>query len=468
MLDASFDDAEALVMERSRLPSDAVHLRLHNYNRDGTMEKALRVQWHEARDVLEEAALAFWTEFMPRIEGEVEAAHGGRVASLVQPMVALLARKHTMPIAEAWIADLTNVARDLYANGLQMPVYIVGMNRHMDLVMQGLRRKFADQPELRDQLCDAHRQTKIFELEILLAQVAWIDSDISVAKRTEKGLAFHGEVRDALTEAATRSMGLRQRLKSAAQTAQDTVGETIQVAEAAEQSATAMSDAARTAAGLIIAIDDVRTDFERANVITAKAADEAKRTVIISQELAARAEEIVSIVTLIRQIAGRTNLLALNATIEAARAGDAGRGFAVVAQEVKSLAIQTARATDDIAAKIAAIQMSTNAALSANEAIRAGVAEVNAGAEHLRAAFAAQSEKVSAITASIDETAMTARSMSDTICEVRAGTTAVVTEIEGLSLDFGFVDRGLKALESSTEQFIADVVTVRSLGLRAA
>ena len=83
-------------------------------------------------------------------------------------------------------------------------------------------------------------------------------------------------------------------------------------------------------------------------------------------------EAIESILSLIRDIAGQTNLLALNATIEAARAGDAGRGFAVVAQEVKSLASQTARATDDITTKITAIQQATRQTVEANGSIGNG------------------------------------------------------------------------------------------------
>lgn len=190
------------------------------------------------------------------------------------------------------------------------------------------------------------------------------------------------------------------------------------VAIAAEKSAAAMSDAARTAAGLITAIDEARTEFEEAHAITVEAADEATRTEAISRNLAQHAVEIASIVTLIREIAGRTNLLALNATIEAARAGDAGRGFAIVAQEVKSLANQTAQATDHIATKVAKVQTSADAAVTANVSIRAGVDRVTKVAENLRVAFAEQSAKVNSITAAIDDVAIRAKSMSDTISDL--------------------------------------------------
>lgn len=197
-----------------------------------------------------------------------------------------------------------------------------------------------------------------------------------------------------------------------------------QIATAAEQSAAAMNNAAQTAAGLITAIDDARLEFEEAHAITTEAADEATRTESISRDLAQHAVEIASIITLIREIAGRTHLLALNATIEAARAGDAGQGFAIVAKEVKSLAHQAARATDNIADKVDAVQTSADAAVRANVLIRAGVAKIISSAESLRSAFSQQSEKVTIITAAIDETAMTAKSMSETISGIRANSEA--------------------------------------------
>src|SRR4029450_552324 len=138
--------------------------------------------------------------------------------------------------------------------------------------------------------------------------------------------------------------------------------------------------------------------------VAPKAGSQADQAVKVSHALSGHVEAIESILGLIRDIAGQTNLLALNATIEAARAGDAGRGFAVVAQEVKSLASQTARATDDITNKITAITAATKQTVEANGSIQGTVEEVQTSADRIRQAMELQAQTVTMITAAVDHT----------------------------------------------------------------
>src|SRR3546814_1941632 len=149
--------------------------------------------------------------------------------------------------------------------------------------------------------------------------------------------------------------------------------------------------------GLVRAIEQVRTEVESSAGVANLAAEQAGQAVAVTESLSAHAKAIESILGLIRDVAGQTNLLALNATIEAARAGDAGRGFAVVAQEVKSLAAQTAAATDDIASKISAIQAATRQTLDASVSISSTIANVVHSAGRIREAMETQAQTVTGI-----------------------------------------------------------------------
>ncbi|MET0370240.1 MAG: methyl-accepting chemotaxis protein [Sphingobium sp.] len=288
----------------------------------------------------------------------------------------------------------------------------------------------------------------------LIANVA--ASDEAEAQRVERQRyreLFEQRIMSEIDGASHLGESLREQAKDASAATRGMLGKASEVAAAAEQSALAMREAARTSAGLIRAIEDARTEVESAADVAQRAARQSGDAVSMSATLSEHAKSIESILGQIRDIAGQTNLLALNATIEAARAGDAGRGFAVVAQEVKSLANQTARAIDDIAGKIADIQTSTRQSVETNQRIRDTVGEVQASAERIRHAMDAQAQTVTMITAAVDETALAADSMSTTISAIRQDTEVVASEIDQLERGFTSVEGKLSSLRGASSDF---------------
>ena len=239
--------------------------------------------------------------------------------------------------------------------------------------------------------------------------------------------------------------------------AADTGDRAAAVASAAAQTSLSMTGIADRGRMLAEAFAAINADTTRAKAAAENAVGLVGEGGARMRQLIRSAESIDAVIALIGEIAGQVNLLALNATIEAARAGDAGRGFAVVAQEVKSLANQTARATDDIAGKIAAIQSATRGTVETNASIRNTVQEVQASADRIRGAMEIQAQTVTAITAAVDETALAADSMSATIGAIREDTESVASDIERVGQGFAALDAELGALKNSAGEFVAKV-----------
>ena len=172
-------------------------------------------------------------------------------------------------------------------------------------------------------------------------------------------------------------MSLEPTAKAVTATSERTLLEIASVASASEDAAENVQAVAAAAEELSASIREIGTQVNRASQIAGNAAKEATNTDSLVRGLADAAAKIGDVVKLINNIASQTNLLALNATIEAARAGDAGKGFAVVAGEVKSLANQTAKATEEISAQIGSVQQRTNQAVTAIRSIAGTIDQMN-------------------------------------------------------------------------------------------
>jgi methyl-accepting chemotaxis protein len=296
------------------------------------------------------------------------------------------------------------------------------------------------------------------DLAIMSACYAYYQRELMRDKQKDFTSQFENDIGATAVDISEQANVLRQQAASSTSVAQGMLSKASEVATASEQSAVAMREAAQTAAGLIRAIEDTRSEVELAAEVSNKATARAQEAVEATDTLSEQSKSIESILGLIRDIAGQTNLLALNATIEAARAGEAGRGFAVVAQEVKSLANQTAQATDEIAEKIAAIQSATKASVESNVSIRSTVEDVQHSAERIRRAMEEQAQTVTMITASVDETALAADLMSNTISAIRADTENVVSEISLLEQGFGDVESKISALQANAGRFVGNLM----------
>ena len=231
---------------------------------------------------------------------------------------------------------------------------------------------------------------------------------------------FDGQVGASLASVGQATARLIDASNAMIEAAGRSSSETGTVAAAAQEASAGVNTVAAAAEELSASIAEISRQMAQSTAISNDAMEKAAKTDATIAGLATASQKIGEIVTLISNIASQTNLLALNATIEAARAGEAGKGFAVVASEVKSLANQTAQATQDITQQIGQIQDMTRAAVEGVRAISSVIREMDGITTGIAAAVEEQGAATSEIARNVQEVAMAANQISASITDVSA------------------------------------------------
>jgi methyl-accepting chemotaxis protein len=305
----------------------------------------------------------------------------------------------------------------------------------------------------------------------------WVATHQDVTERRRRdqereSLAAQAERRAAIDTAIA---GFRERVEAMLRTVGDNAGamrttasslfsashKTSQRAERAvhtsNEASTNVEIAASAANELSASIAEISRQLGQASNLVGIAAKEAGATNDQIGSLASAAQKIGDVVKLIQDVAGQTNLLALNATIEAARAGEAGRGFAVVASEVKSLAVQTAKATEDIASQIAGVQASTGTAVEAIRRIADRMQEINVHTAAVAASVQQQNAATSEISDNVTSAALGTKEIVAALSEVAGAATETRGSAETVLSASEAVETAAANLRQEVEGFLQKV-----------
>lgn len=391
---------------------------------------------------------------------------------------ALGAARTGQSIETAWTVEQTRSLTMMVAAGAIVLgttlAWVIGASvsgpiGRMTARMQSLAAGQLDEPipggDWRDEVGRMARAVRVFKDSMIKAnqlsaeqeRAAAVTAAAQAVAMNKAADVFEAKVGSLVSMLSSSATEMQATAQSMSVTATHTNRQASTVTSAAEEASAGVETVAAAAQELSASIGEIGRQVAHSAKITGQAVADGRRTDTIVQALAESAERIGHVVGLIANIAGQTNLLALNATIEAARAGDAGKGFAVVASEVKSLANQTAKATQEIGEQIAQIQSATKEAVAAIRGIGGTIEEVSSIAITIAAAVEEQGTATSEIARSVQQTAQSVKDVTVNIGGVSQAATETGTAADQVLGAAADLSRQAEQLTNEVGSFIAEV-----------
>jgi methyl-accepting chemotaxis protein len=388
--------------------------------------------------------------------GKASEAHTAEIVGKATRMLMILIGMLLVVAAIAACAVYVVVARILRPLGALAGTVEAMAGGALELEVPGLARN--------DELGTMAAAIEVFRkngLEARRLQAAAAEEQDKKEERQSKIDAYLRDFEDIATKAVGNVAAAATQMRGTAGEmvgiADDTSTRSTAVAAASEEASSNVQTVAAAAEEMNASIGEITRQVQNANTKAQEAAREADATDRQVQGLAEAAQRIGEVVKIISSIAAQTNLLALNATIEAARAGDAGKGFAVVASEVKSLANQTAKATDEIAQQVSGIQSETGKAVTAIRSIAKAIADMNAVSSSIASAVEEQSASTQEISRNVQQAAAGTQDVSSNVGGVTQAVNATRTAADRVREAAETVTGQAQALRGDVESFLAKI-----------